>query len=121
MTEQYRIITEYPKYAISNLGNVKNLESNKIKRIYDNGKGYKTVSLLGKIFYIHRLVCKYFLDNFENKLEVNHKDGNPSNNNLNNLEWCTRSENLKHKFRVLGRNNNCGMKGKRNELCVEST
>lgn len=122
MLEEYKIINEFEnsKFAISNFGNIKNILTGKIKNIYDNGHGYKSVSVYGKLFYIHRLVAKYFLDNPENKKEVNHKDGVRSNNNLSNLEWCTTSENLIHKFRVLKVVNNCGMRGKRNELCKTS-
>ena len=47
--------------------------------------------------YSHRLVAKYFLDNPGGKLEVNHIDGNKSNNHVSNLEWCTTQENLEHK------------------------
>ena len=45
-----------------------------------------------------------FISNPENKKEVNHLDGNPTNNNVDNLEWCTRSENALHGTRVLEKN-----------------
>ena len=47
---------------------------------------------------IHRLVAITFLDNPNNKLTVNHKDGNKLNNHLCNLEWATYSENCKHSY-----------------------
>lgn len=54
-----------------------------------------------KTYRAHRLVLMAFnpIDGME-RLEVNHIDGNKSNNNLENLEWCTPSENQKHAFRT---------------------
>lgn len=73
----------------------------------DNGAGYQYVSL-GKgaggyrHFYIHILVCTLFHSNPENLPEVNHKDGNKSNNHGNNLEWTDRMGNV-HDYIAKGR------------------
>lgn len=60
---------------------------------------------------VHRLVATAFHENPENRAEVNHKDGNPSNNHVDNLEWVTRSQNMLHAFATglksnKGENNN---------------
>ena len=66
--------------------------------------GYKVVSLkfddgTRRNVYVHRLMAQTFLPNPENKREVNHIDGNKLNNNIDNLEWCTSSENRLHAYR----------------------
>lgn len=66
-------------------------------------KGYKGITLTkGKKRYpkkVHRLVAEAFIPNPNNKPQINHIDCNKSNNNVNNLEWCTNSENQKHAFK----------------------
>lgn len=66
-------------------------------------KGYLQVVLSreGKSnwYKVHRLVAQTFIPNPENKPQVNHIDGNKINNNINNLEWCTNSENQIHAFK----------------------
>lgn len=69
-----------------------------------NRDGYREVILshygVGKPYRVHRLIAETFLPN-PNKLPfVNHKDGNKLNCNVDNLEWCTRSENAIHSFRT---------------------
>lgn len=101
-------------YEVSNTGKVRSVERvvsfgknirtspSKILRINDNGHGYKYVTMSNGSLrvreYVHRLVAKTFLpDNFHG-LEVNHIDGDKSNNNVNNLEWVTRDENKEHAY-----------------------
>lgn len=63
----------------------------------DNGNGYLSVQLFkGKRKYIHRLVANAFLDNPSNYKEINHKDRNTKNNDVKNLEWCTRKYNVNY-------------------------
>lgn len=81
-------------YQISNLGEIKNKE--KVLKQYVK-KGYYTIGLRKngkrKFYQVHRLVAQTFLDNNENFPQVNHKDENKLNNNVNNLEWCSASYN----------------------------
>jgi hypothetical protein len=97
-------------YQVSNKGNVKSLWNSKTKKdkILKYSKyinGYCRINLyirwIAKIFYIHRLVCLTFLDNPKNKEQVNHIDWDKYNNNLENLEFCTASENILHSYRIL--------------------
>ena len=97
--EQWKIITEAKNYEISNFGNVRNRNTKKELKGRLCKNGYLQVSLkideTGKFTnrYIHRLVAIYWLDNQENKREVNHIDGNKLNNCVDNLEWITQEEN----------------------------
>lgn len=109
--EEWRDIKGYEgKYQISNYGNVKSLEryditnhkvNEIIKRTEKNQRGYIRVTLENphKKFMVHRLVANAFIDNPYNLPQVNHIDGNKENNNVSNLEWCTRSDNLKHAYK----------------------
>jgi len=64
--------------------------------------GYESLNLsikgIKKRFYIHRLLATTFIDNPENKMEVNHLNGIKSDNNIENLDWCTGEENMAHAF-----------------------
>ena len=67
-------------------------------------KGYLGVriykNLKGKTFKIHRLVAQAFIPNPNNLLQVNHIDGDKENNRVDNLEWCTCEENMKHSYKI---------------------
>ena len=95
--EKWEIIENYPNYFISTFGRIKSAKNNKILKPYVTKRGYSYIMLSknGKVknFQVHRLVAKTFIDNPLNKPCVNHIDFNPSNNNVDNLEWVTHSEN----------------------------
>lgn len=103
MLEEWKIIEEANGYEISNLGNVRNRITQKILKGRFSKSGYLQVSVkLNETQkfsnkYIHRLVAIHWIENPENKKEVNHIDGNKENNTVENLEWVTPSENQKHR------------------------
>ena len=100
-------------YQISNLGRIKSLErmiitsnnitkkiSEKILKPCLRKNGYYSIVLQknnkSKYYTIHRLVAKEFIPNPNNLPQVNHKDENKTNNNVNNLEWCTSKYNINY-------------------------
>lgn len=87
-------------YQVSNDGRVKRISTNRISNIIIDSRGYskKAITLNGETrqYAVHRLVAETFIENPLNKSEVNHIDGNKLNNCVENLEWVTRSENMKH-------------------------
>jgi hypothetical protein len=90
-------------YKISNSGRVWSVKRKMFRSLFVGKDGYLRVHFnvpgKRKHFLIHRLVAYHFIGNPSNEtFEVNHIDGNKRNNHWENLEWCTRSENLKHAF-----------------------
>ena len=90
------------KIEVSNLGRVRELEGG-LRSINDNGFGYKTSNVYNrdtgkvKTFYIHRLVAETFIGcPPEGKTQINHKDGDKENNVVDNLEWVSAKDNIKH-------------------------
>lgn len=113
MIERWENIEGYEgQYEVSDHGRVRSIErivthkSMSLKKIpsierkFEKPTGYCSVILIKKAkrnhLLVHRLVAMAFIPNPENKEQVNHKDGNKRNNHVSNLEWMTRSENVRH-------------------------
>lgn len=123
MIEEWKTIVETEgKYEISNFGNLRSVD--RYARVCGEGKrlvkgqtiipakcsnGYlelqASIGKHRKCLLVHRLVAKYFIPNPDNLPEVNHKDENPQNNRVDNLEWCTPKYNCNY--------------GTRNQRCME--
>lgn len=96
--EIWKNIPNYEGYQVSNLGRIKSLKTNIIRKIQINRRGYQHVKLNKngqyKLLRVHRLVAQAFIPNPHNYEDVDHIDENQQNNNVNNLRWCTHSQNL---------------------------
>lgn len=126
--EIYKNIPWYENYQISNLWNIKSMDYKgqwiiKVLRAVYNKNWYSIRWLyrnwVRKSFLVHRLVAILFIPNSDDKLQINHKNWIKSDNRVENLEYCTASENMKHSFLELWRKANAPMKwkfGKDNHL-----
>lgn len=110
MVEIWKDVVGYETlYQVSNLGRVKSLGNDKTKKekilkLEKRKTGYLQAHLSKngktKLIYVHRLVAKSFIENPNNLEQINHKDENKGNNNVNNLEWCTPKYNINYGTRL---------------------
>jgi hypothetical protein len=95
-------IKDYENYFVTTDGKIFNMKRNKYLSPCKDKLGYVGVLLSKSGFlkrhYVHRLVANAFIDNPMNYNEVNHINGDKSDNRIENLEWCSRSQNIKHAY-----------------------
>jgi hypothetical protein len=84
-------------YLINQFGEIKNPKGKILKQSKSNS-GYKCINIKNKGYFIHRALAFAFINQVKGKEFVNHKDADKSNNQISNLEWCTKSENVKHMY-----------------------
>lgn len=106
------IIKDYPDYYITDSGDIYSRSYNKTGRIKKLSQvkrpdGYLKVALFRDGRYtnvlVHRIIAEAFIQNPDNKPFINHKNGIRHDNRIDNLEWCTNAENVKHGYSVLNR------------------
>lgn len=110
MFSQIKEIKNFNGYFVTNTGEIYSNKKNNIMtqlKLKEDKDGYLEIGLYheGKRYFrrVHRLVAEAFIPNPYHLPQINHKDGNVKNNNVDNLEWCTCQDNLLHSFRVLKR------------------
>lgn len=99
--------TQFSRYRVTQDGEVFGVDG-KLMRTFRDKDGYLTVGLRDDskkkhLVKVHRLVATRYIPTNDYSMTVNHKDGNKENNNVNNLEWLSNADNLKHSWRTLGR------------------
>lgn len=98
MTE-WKVIDQYPNYEVNNQGQVRNRVTGRVLKSYDS-VGYLTVSLMcdgqKDSVKVHRLVGKYFVDGYQDGLELDHINRDRYDNRADNLRWVTHSQNLRN-------------------------
>lgn len=99
--DYFKQIPKWEHYLIGKSGEIFNTRLKRYKKPGIDNKGYLRVRLIngrdnGATKKIHRLVAAAFLSTYSEDLQVNHKDCNKQNNNVDNLEMVTQSQNTKH-------------------------
>ena len=111
--ETYKVIEGFETYSVSDLGNVKNNKTGRIKNVNANENGYIQVSVSkNKKKYkqmVHVFVASAFIENLENKSFVDHIDNCKTNNNITNLRWATSVQNCQN--RGIRNDNSSGVVG----------
>ena len=111
---QWKDISCNTNYEVSNYGHIRNKKRNLIRKHSINGRGYPMVKLcknsISKTYSVHRLVSLAFIPNPDKKPEVDHKNEIKTDNRVDNLQWATRSEQMKLNWEKGNRKQNGGWK-----------
>lgn len=121
-------------YSVSSLGKVKRKESyfirtdGRIRKFKERllggnfNKGYHMVALQktgdGRKYQVHRIVALSFIPNPNKLPQINHKNGIPSDNRVESLEWCTNEENSRHSREILGKDT--GIQNRIKIVCINN-
>ena len=89
-------LTKHKKYECSTLGNVRNIQTNRILKPQLNGSNYFYITDDKKKIKIHRLVVETFIGSIPKGMVVNHLNGIKTDNRIENLQICSQFENTKH-------------------------
>lgn len=86
------------KYEASTDGHIRNIKTKRVLKEFPGKDGYLRTQFDGKTKLVHRVIAKTFIANPSNLPEINHISGHKKDNSVDNLEWCTRSDNLRHAY-----------------------
>lgn len=115
--EEWRVIQGHPLYEVSNRGHVRKVKTGRWLTP-DTVAGYDRVRLTeqGTVYrlLIHRLILTAFIGDAPAMAITNHKNGDKKDNRLENLEWVTHSENSRHAYHILKKNQHLALPGERN-------
>lgn len=101
--KMWKTIKAFPLYEVSLVGEIRNKRTKRhlktrVLRSYESVGLIEEETGIQRTAFVHRCVASAFLDNPNNLPTINHKDGNKLNNHVDNLEWCTYSQNLIHAY-----------------------
>jgi hypothetical protein len=93
-------IPNFPNYQAHPQGEIRNKLTKRVMLAESRSHRYRYVMLDNKSVFVHRMIALTFIPNSLNLPDVNHKDGNRRNNNVENLEWLSHSDNMKHAIQL---------------------
>lgn len=93
---------DFPNYSITPDGQVFSHKRTRFMKPYKNNRGYMVIRVGGKCTGVHRLVAATYIPNPMLAPDVNHRNGIKTDNRVENLEWCSRGENMAHAKAILG-------------------